>query len=49
MDDELRGGLFRKRPEALAIWHRITACLEFQGKREDWQGYQPFGVLLLEK
>jgi hypothetical protein len=42
--DELRHGLFLKRPEALATWSRIAAGLKFQQHHAAWQRAAPFAV-----
>jgi hypothetical protein len=45
LDDALRAALFRREPDALARWRRITACVRFFEEHAEWRNYAPFGPL----
>ncbi|MBI4875948.1 MAG: hypothetical protein HY822_15030 [Acidobacteria bacterium] len=44
-DDALAAGLRRGLPEALALWRRIGACLEFHERHAEWRGLAPVAAL----
>lgn len=44
-DPELLAGLWRKRPEALAVWRRMAAFLRFFEERAEWRAFEPAGPL----
>ena len=43
LDDELRAGLLRHTPEALASWHEIASTLAFFESHSEWRNLTPFG------
>lgn len=43
LDDQLRVGLFRKEPEALAAWRSIAGYLKFAEDHSEWRNFEPYG------
>jgi len=44
-DPALIAGLWRKRPEALALWRRVASFLRFFEEHADWRAFEPAGPL----
>ncbi len=42
-DDQLKAGLFRKKPDALAAWRSLAGYLKFAEDHDEWQNFQPYG------
>ncbi len=45
LDDDLRTGLFRKDPDALATWRNVGDYLKFAEDHAEWRSFAPYGNL----
>lgn len=45
LDEALLSGLRDGRSDALALWRRIGACLEFHERHAEWRGFAPVAAL----
>ena len=45
LDDQLRAGLAKGDPKAVATWKKLTDTLAFYSSHRQWQTYRPQGIL----
>jgi hypothetical protein len=45
LDDSLKTGMIGKTPQAMRLWERMASVLSFFRAHEEWDGFQPQGML----
>jgi hypothetical protein len=47
LDDQLKAGLYRKEPDALAVWRSVSGYLRFAEDNDEWRNFTPYGNLAI--